>query len=49
MTYKGQKYTSDKFCYKPIFGKGCLVTSPMEYWQMNLTALRADKDVKVTA
>jgi Niemann-Pick C1 protein len=33
------------FCYKPITGKGCIVTSPMEYWRANLTRLQGS-DVK---
>lgn len=45
----GIDYKLDDFCYKPISGKGCIVTSPMEYWKMNLTELKADEDVKVTA
>lgn len=39
----------EEFCYKPISGKGCLVTSPMQYWQTNLTRLLADPDVKKTS
>lgn len=45
----GIDYRLDDFCYKPISGKGCIVTSPMEYWKMNVTNLKADEDVKVTA
>lgn len=44
-----QQYVVDDFCYKPITGKGYIVTSPMQYWRSNITALQADKDVKVTA
>lgn len=36
----GKEYRLDDFCYKPISGKGCIVTSPMEYWKMNSTALQ---------
>mmetsp|Transcript_42759 Transcript_42759/g.65716 ORF Transcript_42759/g.65716 Transcript_42759/m.65716 type:complete len:139 (+) Transcript_42759:73-489(+) len=28
-TVNGVNYTVDDFCYKPISGKGCIVTSPM--------------------
>ena len=35
----GEKYVMDDFCYKPITGEGCLVTSPMEYFKMNYTYL----------
>ena len=44
MTYK-----LDDFCYKPISGEGCLVTSPLEYWQDDLNKLMADVDPKITA
>ena len=42
-------FSLDDFCYKPISGKGCLVTSPMEYFQDNLTTLLETEDVKVTS
>lgn len=42
-------YKHSDFCYKPISGEGCLVTSPMEYWQDNLTSLLNTDNVKVTA
>ena len=45
----GINFTLDDFCYKPILGEGCLVTSPMEYWQDNLTTLLDTPDVKYTA
>jgi Niemann-Pick C1 protein len=41
-------YKVDDFCYKPITGKGCIVTSPMQYWRSDLQALLAS-DVKETA
>jgi Niemann-Pick C1 protein len=37
------------FCFKPISGKGCLVTSVMQYWQTNLTRLENDPDIKETS
>ena len=43
-----KKYTVDDFCYKPITGKGCIVTSPMQYWRSDLQAL-LKSDVKKTA
>ena len=45
----GDSYIVDDFCYKPITGKGCIVTSPMQYWRSNITALQEDPDVKKTA
>lgn len=42
-------FSLDDFCYKPIAGEDCLVTSPMEYWKNNLTSLMETEDVKVTA
>lgn len=32
-------FTLDDFCYKPISGEGCIVTSPMQYFKSNQTAL----------
>ena len=43
-----KKYTVDDFCYKPITGKGCIVTSPMQYWRSDLDTL-LKSDVKKTA
>jgi Niemann-Pick C1 protein len=36
-------------CYKPITGKGCIATSPMEFWLMNLTDMWSDTNFKETA
>jgi Niemann-Pick C1 protein len=38
----------DDFCFKPISGKGCIITSAMQYWQANLTRLLDDPDIKET-
>lgn len=35
----GRTYGIDDFCYKPITGQGCLITSPMGFWKMNQTAI----------
>lgn len=42
-------YIIDDFCYKPITGKGCIVTSPMQYWKTDLQKLKDDPDVKLTS
>ncbi|CAI5722164.1 unnamed protein product [Hyaloperonospora brassicae] len=39
----------EDFCYRPIRGKGCLVTSPFQYWLSNATLLENDPDIKLTA
>lgn len=46
--FQGVKVRHDEFCFKPISGKGCLVTTPLQYWQSNLTRLMADPDIKET-
>eukprot|EP00644_Phytophthora_capsici_P009276 jgi/Phyca11/563749/estExt2_Genewise1.C_PHYCAscaffold_130087 len=38
----------EDFCYRPIKGKGCLVTSPFQYWLTNSTLLQQDPDIKLT-
>ena len=40
-TFNGMNFTLDDFCYKPISGEGCLVESPMQYWQNDLDTLLA--------
>jgi Niemann-Pick C1 protein len=46
----GKIYRHDDFCYKPITGQGCLVTSPMGFWKMNQTAIPKTADaVKLDA
>jgi Niemann-Pick C1 protein len=47
--YKNATYTLDNFCFKPISGKGCLVTSPIQYWKQDLNKLLEDPDVKLTS
>ena len=49
LTHKGQVFNISDICYKPITGKDCLITSPMEFWLMNLTDMWADTDYKETA
>ena len=44
--YNGVTIQNSDFCFKPISGKGCLVTSAMQYWQTNLTRLLNDPDIK---
>jgi Niemann-Pick C1 protein len=44
-----QTFNLTQFCYKPITGKGCMTTSPMEYWLMNLTDMWSDVNIKETA
>ena len=46
--FNGVTIQHDDFCFKPISGKGCLVTSVMQYWQTNLTRLLNDPDIKET-
>ena len=38
-TVNGEDYKVDDFCYKPITGQYCIVTSPMQYWRSSLTEL----------
>lgn len=49
LLFEDKVYTLDYFCYKPITGKGCFVSSPMDYWKMNLTAMQEDTNIKYTA
>lgn len=44
----GATLALDAFCYRPIRGKGCLVTSPFQYWLGNATLLATDPDLKLT-
>ena len=39
----------DQLCYKPIATKGCLVTSPLDYWKKDKKRLINDPDVKETS
>lgn len=46
----GKTYGHSDFCYKPITGEGCLVTSPMGFWKMNYTAIpETAEQVKIDA
>lgn len=35
----GNEVTVNDLCYKPISNKGCYISSPMDYWKMNITLL----------
>mmetsp|Transcript_25691 Transcript_25691/g.29541 ORF Transcript_25691/g.29541 Transcript_25691/m.29541 type:complete len:174 (+) Transcript_25691:19-540(+) len=46
----GKEYGIDDFCYKPITGQGCLITSPMGFWKMNQTEIpKTAEQVKIDA
>ena len=47
--FQDKVYTVDYFCYKPVTGEGCYISSPMDYWKMNITAMEDDPDIKYTA
>lgn len=47
--YDNSLHTADSYCYKPIHGKGCFISSPMDFWKMNITMLNEDPDIKSTA
>jgi Niemann-Pick C1 protein len=49
VTLLGKNYTIYDICYKPIADKGCLITSPMDFWKMNLQEMKDDTNVKETA
>lgn len=49
LMYDDKMYTVDDYCYKPVRGKGCFISSPMDYWKMNITKMLDDPDIKVTA
>lgn len=45
----GKDYTVNDFCYKPVSDQGCLITSPMDFWKMNLDEMKKDPNIKETA
>ena len=47
--FEGSDYMLDDFCYKPITGEGCLITSPTEFWKMDLDEIKKDDNPKQTA
>ena len=49
LNHNNKLYTVDDYCYKPVHGKGCFISSPMDYWKMNITAMLDDPDIKTTA
>eukprot|EP00826_Nyctotherus_ovalis_P043643 TRINITY_DN4619_c0_g1_i14.p1 TRINITY_DN4619_c0_g1~~TRINITY_DN4619_c0_g1_i14.p1 ORF type:complete len:176 (-),score=51.87 TRINITY_DN4619_c0_g1_i14:596-1123(-) len=49
LVHGDRSFNITDICYKPITGKGCIATSPMEFWLMNLTDMWADTNFKETA
>lgn len=49
INFQGEKYTVNDLCFKPIENKGCMTTSPMDFWAMNLDKMKNDKEIKQTA
>ena len=46
--FMGKNMTVSDFCYKPISGKGCMITSATNFWLENRTAME-ESDVKEVA
>jgi Niemann-Pick C1 protein len=44
-----KKYSIGDLCYRPMEDQYCLITSPMDFWKMNLEKMKSDKDIKETA
>jgi Niemann-Pick C1 protein len=47
--YYDKTYNLEDFCFKPITGKGCIVTSVMQYWKDDTAAMEATPEPWVTA
>ena len=46
--FMGKNMSVSDFCYKPISGKGCMITSATNFWLENRTAME-ESDVKEVA
>ena len=44
-----KKYSIKDICYRPIKDSSCIITSPMDFWKMNITTMINDTDIKFTA
>ena len=49
VAFEGAHYEIGDFCFRPITGEGCMVTSPTEFWKMDLEEIQKDADPKKTA
>ncbi|MGL4948644.1 MAG: hypothetical protein ACRC42_04710 [Mycoplasma sp.] len=47
--FMGENMTVFDLCYKPIAGKGCMMTSPTNFWKDDLETMWNDTDIKETA
>jgi len=47
--FHDKDYELDDFCFKPISGKGCIVTSIMQYWKDDRADMEATPEPWVTA
>lgn len=47
--FDGHEYGLEDFCFRPITGEGCMITSPMGFWKMDYDQMVKDEDVKFTA
>jgi Niemann-Pick C1 protein len=48
VTVKSKEYSLNDICYRAFQDGACIVQSPMNYWQNNISRLEADKDIKAT-
>lgn len=43
------QWSIDDLCYKPVSGKGCLITSPTNFWKEDRQKFDEEKDLKIVS
>lgn len=43
------KWSIDDLCYKPVSGKGCMITSPTNFWKEDYEKFKEEKDLKIVS
>ena len=47
--FLNSQWSIDDLCYKPVTGKGCLITSPTNFWKEDYDKFKEEKDLKIVS
>ena len=43
------QWSIDDLCYKPVSGRGCMITSPTNFWKEDYEKFKEEKDLKIVS
>ena len=47
ISFLNREWGIDDLCYKPVSGKGCMITSPTNFWKEDYEKFKQEEDLKI--